>query len=154
MEAYKEDDFVLLKSQRKLTINRVDGGKFPVFQFDHIDEDGYVLRDVSEKVFRNEIKPILIDSEEAHKIYYEPFFAAGFIAPGECPPERHSDYSYFMDYFKTFAGEEMGKTMYDEVLEANFKYVHEVQHWLACSHGPSMLKLNEMVLIDAKIARG
>lgn len=28
METYKEGDFILLKSQRELTINRVDGGKF------------------------------------------------------------------------------------------------------------------------------
>lgn len=152
MEAYREDDFVLLKSKRKLTVNRADKGKFPIFQIDMIDHDGYILKDVSEKVYAYEIKPILIDCEEAHWIYYEPFFAAGFIAPGECPPEHHSDYSYFMDYFNTFERDDKGKNMYDIVIEAKFQYVHEVQHWLKEQHpGPSELRINDMVIINRMI---
>jgi hypothetical protein len=114
-----------------------------VFEIWGINDDGTVNLDmVDTHVPYSHIEPVRIDGVSDKDIYYDPFVAASFIAPGETPPVHYTDYSYYLEHFKrnTFEGEE--ETLYDLCVSQKFRYVHEIQHWLRDVYGWDRLMIN------------
>ena len=106
------------------------------FEILGINDDGTLnLEIVDTPVPYSHIESIRIDGVSDKDIYYDPFVAASFIAPGEAPPVHHTDYSYYLEHFKrnTFEGKE--ETLYDLCMSQKFRYVHEIQHWLRVMYG-------------------
>ena len=144
---YNVGDIILLKDRTKYTITRLDDGKCSLFTIKSIDGDDIKLLDVDEFVNINEIRPVLIDSEEAKLIWEDTIIAACTIHDGDEIPTIRVDKSYFMDEFKKNMQED--KSYYDIIHELGFQYVHEVQHWLYESgHVSTKLRINEDELIQ------
>ena len=144
---YRIGDIIRLKDRTKYNITRLDDGKCSLFTIESIDGDDIKLLDVDEFVNINEIRPVLIDSEEAKLIWEDTIIAACTILDGDEIPIIRIDKSYFMDKFKVLMQED--KSYYDIIHELGFQYVHEVQHWLYESgHVSTKLRINEDELIQ------
>lgn len=89
----------------------------------------------------SQILPVPIDEEIARDIYYHPTSMGSVLAPRQSKPIRTCNYNYFMDRFKEIQESEDGKTLYDAVREKDFRFVHEVQHWLRERYQGDDLKL-------------
>lgn len=76
----------------------------------------------------DDVEAIPLDGVHDADIYFDPIIAASIIGPGQAPPIRRTDYTYFMQKFENCTYE--GKSYLDYIREKNLHFVHEVQHWL------------------------
>lgn len=75
------------------------------------------------------VEAVPVDGIADKKVYYDPVVAASTVMVGASMPVYITDRSYYMEHFKKCYNNE-GKSFYDIVVENNFEFVHEVQHWL------------------------
>lgn len=129
MQPFEPGDIVKLSSKKQKELEVVSNNPEHIFKIQTLDESGECkLQFINEIIDESDLLPVLVESNEDKNIYYDPIVAASFLAPGQAPPIRHTNYEYYMDHLKksTFEGE----TEYDLIKEKGFAYVHEVQHWL------------------------
>jgi len=124
-ENFEKGDFIKLQNPLKYSNKQLD--PLNIFQISEINGEIACLSNVSEKLSLSELLPIPISKKNDDRwIYYScPTFAAY-----QKSAPFSTDYSYYMDYLKS---EE--KPLYDMIMEKNFEYVHEIQHFLKEIHG-------------------
>lgn len=150
---FKQGDFVSLENRAKYNVTRLDDGECRLFQIAYVQPNSVRLNGIDQLIPMQELRPVPIDSKEAHLIYYDPIIAASMIPEGADIPIRTVDYSYFIDAFKHILLENH-ISYYDMVVEKQFKYVHEIQRWLEpYSTGFQELKINNTPLILSGIKK-
>lgn len=75
------------------------------------------------------VEAIPIDGVTDCKLYYDPVIAASTMRTGVTIPVYKTDRTYYMEHFKRCYNHE-NKSLYDIVVEKEFEFVHDVQHWL------------------------
>lgn len=113
-----------------------------VLQIKEIVPNGFRFVEFEDNIIpKGYVEPIPIDGESDKSIYYDPIIEASFISPGETPPEHNIDYSYYIESFKKSYYYD-GRTLYKVYKQRNYKYVHEIQHWLRRDFGIDELKIH------------
>lgn len=140
---YKLGDFVALNDTDKYTCKYLYKD-VNIYIITDLDEDKVKLGGIVEEVSYDDLHPIPINGDDDRWIYYDPAMAAPYeLCPGQEIRPHRTDYSYYMDGLKRMHIGETDKTRYDVVAEQNFKYVHEVQHFLISTYHKHYLKINE-----------
>ena len=138
---FENDDFVRFKLDSYSEYAKDVIWDENVFRILSIKGKYVKLLDVINEVPLDAIEPIPIDGCADSCIYYDPVIAADIIPYGKPVPVRKKDMSYFVDGFEKMHID--GHTLKDEFISLNFKYVHEVQHWLRESSVLEELQLNK-----------
>lgn len=99
-----------------------------VYKILSMEQDKLELDDIDGDVVLEDVEAIPLDGVHDADIYYDPIVAASIIGPGQAPPIRRTDYTYFMQKFEDCTYD--GKSFADYIREKNLHFVHEVQHWL------------------------
>lgn len=136
-----EGDFVQIKWKVFAALNKSFLGDTNLFTILKIHEEGqYALSGWNIQLSKHELRPVFIDDEVSHCIYYDPVVAASTIAPGGSIPNYQTNYDYFMKHFENCY--DNNKVSFKEQVEKKgFLYVHEVQHWLREEFGRDDLKV-------------
>ncbi len=116
-----------------------------VFRILYIDDTIVKLSDIDNAIPINSIEPIPIDGIADACIYYDPVIAADIISPGTPIPIRQKDTSYYVNGLESMHMDD--HTLKDEFLSFNFKYVHEVQHWLREDGCQDELDVNKTIKV-------
>lgn len=116
-----------------------------VFRILSIDGNLVKLSDIDSDIPINTIEPIPIDGIADACIYYDPSIAADIISPGTPIPIRQKDTSYYVHGFESMHLD--NHTLKDEFLSYNFRYVHEVQHWLRDGGSRDELCINNTIKV-------
>ncbi len=137
-----EGDFVQIRWKVFAALNKNLSGITNLFTILNIQEDGqYKLSDWNMPFSKQELRPVFIDDEVSHRIYYDPVVAASTIAPGTSVPSYQTNYDYFMKHFENCLDfEEV--SFKQRVEQKGFLFVHEVQHWLREEFGSDDLKMS------------
>jgi len=143
-------DIVRLRNREKYEVLRLDDGKCDVFWIESMSSDTVRLDHIFEPIPIYEIEPLPIDGKSDKPIYMDVVIAASTVGEGDDVPVRTIDKTYYKDALKRVF-DDQGKTLYDELLQKDFQYVHEVQHWLR-KGGPIDLRIDEGALMQAYIA--
>lgn len=137
---YKTNDLVRIKEKVYNLYAKDVLWSENVFRILSIDESKVRLSDIDTDIPINAIEPIPIDSVADSCIYYDPSLAANIIPPGEPISVHQRNTLYYVEGFETMHVN--GHTLKDEFLAKNFKYVHEVQHWLSEDGSRDELRVN------------
>lgn len=106
-----------------------------VFRILSITKTFATLSDIKCEVPLFAIEPIPINGKDDLCIYYDPMIAADIMDI----KSRDINTSYYVEGFSAM---HIGnRTLQDEFFEKEFKYVHEVQHWLREDTGWDELKV-------------
>lgn len=127
---FKINDLVRIKEEEyNLYTNEVLWNE-NVFRIMSIDDKNVKLYDIENEIPITAIEPIPIDGKSDACIYY----ASAFMADIGEKILEHKDYGtdYYVDGFEKMHVDD--HTMKDDFMAKNYKYVHEVQHWL-CENG-------------------
>lgn len=118
-----------------------------VFKILDISVDGSVrLSDLQQSVSISDIEAIKIDGNQDRDIYYDPIIAAPIVSyDAPAPVMANHRGEYFMDGLENTTYK--GKNLKQLVLEADCRYVHEVQHYLR-----ALIKMDDLK-VDGKIKR-
>ena len=134
-------DFVQIKWKAFATLKKSLSDAPNLFVIFRIDNDGqYELSGLSRLFSKQELRPVFIDDEVSHRIYYDPAVAASTIAPGQSVPSYQTNYDYFMKHFENCLDFE-DVSFKQRVEQKGFLFVHEVQHWLREEFGSDDLKM-------------
>lgn len=116
-----------------------------VFKIIEISIDGSVkLSDIQQPVSISDIEAIKIDGKQDRNIYYDPIIAAPIVSYDAPAPMMHNHRGeYYMDGLKNTTYN--NKNLKQLVLEADCRYVHEVQHFLRAQFKTDDLKIYEKV---------
>lgn len=134
----READFDELKGQLWFKDN--------AFEVYKVESDGRIsLMELDEPISAKDILPMPINKKYAGNIYYDPVIAASVVGPDDDIPVHYTDYTYFKDSFGKVT-EEDGRTLQTLVEEQEFKYVHEVQHWLRKKYGTDDLRIHHELI--------
>lgn len=120
---FASGDFVRRKNQKGLP----EGS---ALQISKIEAHTVYVYHSKEEYPLSQILPVPIYDEIARDIYYHPTSMGSVLAPRQSKSIHTCNYNYFMDRFKEILELEDSKTLYDAVLEEDFRFVHEAQHWL------------------------
>lgn len=116
-----------------------------VFKILEISIDGSVkLAYIQQPISISDIEAIKIDGIQDRDIYYDPIIAAPIVpydAPAPVMPNHQGE--YFMDGLENTTYN--NKNLKQLVLEADCRYVHEVQHFLRAQFKTDDLKIYEKV---------
>ena len=136
-----EEDFVQIRWKVFAALNKSHSGTTNLFTILKIHEDGqYELSGWNIQVTKQELRPVFIDDEVSHRIYYDPVVAASTKAPGTSVPSYQTNYDYFMKQFENYLDFE-DVSFKQRVEQKGFLFVHEVQHWLREEFGSDDLKM-------------
>lgn len=144
---YEVGDIVRLRDRNKYNVTRLDDGVCDLFIIELVNENGLKLQEVDGWINFDKILPVQIDGNQDRLIWDDCIIAASIVEIGHAIPEYHTDKSYFMEKFKyVYDG---NQSYYDIVVEKNYRYVHEVQHWLRENgYTNSSLKINDDELLS------
>lgn len=120
-------DFVRLKELQKFINIRVNK-KINIFEIKDIGNEYIRLDNIEPIVPLFAIEPIPINGIDDKEIYYDPIIMASFVRSGDPVPAYTRDDSYYVDSFSRTIYKE--RTLKEMIEEKQFKYVHEVQHFL------------------------
>lgn len=116
-----------------------------VFKIIEISIDGSVkLAYIQQPISISDIEAIKIDGIQDRDIYYDPIIAAPIVpydAPAPVMPNHQGE--YFMDGLENTTYQ--NKNLKQLVLEADCRYVHEVQHYLRAHFKTDDLKVDEKI---------
>ena len=128
MEPYRQGDFVQIIDNTKYQIDRISGKNVNVFEIRETEAEFVKLIDCRARIPLREIQPIPINGKDDLKIYYSPVVMATIVGPDDPTPIHRINYSY---YLKTFESCSYKDQSFKELIdERNFRYVHEIQHYL------------------------
>ena len=114
-----------------------------LFTIESISSSGIKLSYIqAQPITLQDISPVNIDGIEDRSIYYDPIIAASILLQNQPAPIYKKDYSYYMDSFARCTITNSDKTLKDVIIEQNFRYVHEIQHYLRNEYGSDDLKIN------------
>lgn len=118
-----------------------------VFMILELSVDGSVkLSDLNHPVSISDIEAIKIDGVQDRDIYYDPIVAASIVPyDAPAPVSKNHRGEYYMDGLENTTYN--NKTFKQLVLEADCRYVHEVQHYLRKHFKTDDLKVDERVNI-------
>lgn len=151
MVKYQRKDIVRLTDSKFEEVQGELWFKDNAFEITKAEESGMVsLFELDTLISVEELRPMPIGRKYAGNIYYDPIIAASVVGAGDEIPVHRTDYSYFMDAFVRVT-EEDETTLLTLVEEQNFKYVHEVQHWLRERYGSDDLKIHHKLVTLAEI---
>ncbi len=120
------------------------------FVITRVYNDGVVkLKELDEPVTISDVLPVTISKRTAGNIYYDPVIAASIVRSGDEIPAYSTDYTYFMEHFERVL-ESDGSTFRTRVEEQEFKYVHELQHWMREKGGSDDLKIHHKIITLAE----
>lgn len=139
---FASGDFVRRKNKEGIPVGSI-------LQISKIDDYTAYIYHSKEVYSLSQILPVPIDGETDRDIYYHPIRMGSVQAPRQSKPIRTSNYTYFMDRFKKIQESE-SKTLYEAVLEKDFRFVHEVQHWLRERFQSDNLKLRLLSISEDK----
>ena len=121
------------------------------FEVYELESDEMVsLMELDEPISAKDILPMPINKKHAENIYYNPVIAASVVGPDDDIPVHYTDYNYFMDSFGKVT-EEDGTTLRSLVEKQEFKYVHEVQHWLRKKYGTDDLRIHHKLIMLTEV---
>lgn len=143
MDPFVDGDFVQLMWKEFVSLNKGGSLKTNLFTISGIQDDNqYELAGWNRFFSWEDLRPVFIDDEVSHHIYYDPVVAASTIAPGTSVPSYQTNYDYFMKHFENCLDfEEV--SFKQRVEQKGLLYVHEVQHWLREEFGSDDLKMSE-----------
>ena len=151
MVEYQRYDIVRLTDSK---FEEVQGNlwfKDNAFSITEVREGGVVsLFELDTLIPVGELRPMPMGKKYAGNIYYDPVIAASIIGPNDEIPVHCTDYSFFMDHLERVT-EEDGTSVRSLVEEQNFKYVHEVQHWLRERYGTDDLRIHHKVISPTEV---
>lgn len=137
---YRTNDLVRIKEKEYNLYAKDVLWNENVFRILANDGSNVKLSDIDIVVPINAVEPIPIDGVADSCIYYDPALAANII-PFEQPiPTHQRNTSYYVEGFETMHVD--GHSLKDEFLSKNFRFVHEVQHWLSEDGGRDELCIN------------
>lgn len=143
---FETNDIVRLKEGAKYEVYRLDKGANNIYRIEASGVDSVRLGYIYDLVPYWDIEPLPIDGKADKYIYLDVVVAASTVAEESQAPIRTIDKTYFVDALKKIkVGDE--KTMFDEYLQHDFRYVHEVQHWLR-KKGYLDLRIDENKLMN------
>ena len=143
---FETNDIVRLKEGAKYKVYRIDNGENNIYRIESHTADAVRLGYISEFVPYWDIEPIPIDGKSDKPVYLKTIVAASTVTDVMQAPVRKIDRTYYVDALKKIGNN--GKTLYDEFIQQDFQYVHEVQHWLREKHGGMDLKIDENKLLN------
>lgn len=150
MIEYQRDDIIRLRAPKFEEIKGKLWYSDNAFVIAAVNQDGMVsLKELDTQVSVREIRPMPIDKKRAGNIYYDPVIAASVVSMDDEIPVYSSDYTYFMDSFERLK-DANGSTLLAHVEKQNFKYVHEIQHWLRGRYGSDDLKIHHRIITMAE----
>ena len=121
---FETNDIVRLKDGAKYKVYRIDNGENNIYRIESRTEDAVRLGYIFDFVPYWDIEPIPIDGNSDKPIYLNKTIAATTVADVSQAPVRKIDRTYYIDAFKKIGNN--GKTLYDEFMQQDFQYVHEV----------------------------
>lgn len=133
IEKLKPGDFIKLINPYKYelpTFFKIH--KVNIFEIEKIENNLIKLKYCEELISVSEISPIPINGVDDQYIYYDPDCIESVLNRADVTiapkPVKNKDYTYYLEAFKKeFTN---NKTFFEIVIESEFKYVHEVQHFL------------------------
>ena len=140
---FEINDLVRIKEQKYTHYAKKIIWNENVFRILSIDKTIVKLSNIDNDIPIDFIEPIPIDGVADSCIYYDPTIAADIIFSGILTHGHQKNTSYYLDGFETIHIDE--HTLKDEFLSLNFKYVHEVQHWLREDNSRDELYVNNTI---------
>lgn len=137
---YRKGDLIRILEPETKKIDRIYNKQINIFVIDKIEGDVVSLKDYQDALTTAAIEPIPIDGTSDFNIYYDPIIAASIVAYGEGIPIHHTNYTYYLERFKSCFLEE--KSFHQLIQERDLKYVHQIQHFLIDEFNDYGLKAN------------
>jgi len=127
MNTFRIGDFIRLKNLSKHYLDITTLSDINIFEIKDIIEDvEYVITDCETRIPISDIEPIPINGQDDKYISFNSSPMAKYVDYNDVAPNMKCETSYFLDDFKQILDEDENK---QEIVQ-NFKFVHEVQHYL------------------------